>query len=178
MRNPILALTAVAVLGSAATVEARALTHRVDAPASAALFAAQPLAQSKDGGQTERGGRHSRTAAQEREICKEIRLVDRGNPGKGDAVYESVTIECPADPSTNIEAQQATLCGQTILVKRGYPGQGEEVLEGVKVRCPSDKPRAEKGRNLCETQTLLKRGYPGKGEDVFRTVLVDCPRER
>lgn len=185
MRNQVLALTVVAVVGSGWTVEASALAYRVNAPAYAARLVAQPLAQSEDRAQPERGERRSRAAAKERQICKEIKLVNRGHPGKGDAVYATVTVECPADRSATIDALQAEFCGQTILVKRGYPGQGQEVLESVKVRCPEDQaaPASDKRRTgmetkLCEAQMLVRRGDPGKGEDIFRTVRVDCPADR
>lgn len=187
MRNQIFALTAVAVVGSGTSFGAADLTYQVNGAAYAApsLLVAQRLAQSEDRAQPELGERRSSAAAKEREICKEIRLVDRGHPGKGEAVYETVTVECPADRSENMDVLQAKLCGQTILVKRGYPGQGEEVLESVMIRCPKDQaaPASDKRRTgmetkLCEAQMLVRRGDPGKGEDIFTTVRVDCPTDR
>lgn len=183
------AIAAAASLSCAANVsfaQSDPLKPRNEAAPYAAhsLWVAQPLAPSEDRAQPERGERRSSTAAQERQICKEIRLVDRGHPGKGDAVYETATVECPANRSEDLDARQVKLCGQTILVKRGYPGQGEEVLERTAVRCPMDQAapaspmrRTAPARTLCEAQSLVRRSHPGQGEDVFKTVLVDCPME-
>ena len=147
---------------------------------------AQPLAQSEERARPERGERRSSAAAKEWESCRQIRLVDRGHPGKADAVYETVTVECPADRAADIDVPDAELCGQTLLVKRGYPGHGQEVLERVKIRCPKDQAAlppdtrradADRETQLCKAHTLVKRGGPGQGKDLFRTVLVDCPAD-
>jgi len=184
-----LALTAVTVVayGASGQAIANAAAMRAVAPAATSFLIAQQSPQSEDRFQSNRGPHHAAIAAREPGVCKEMRLVDRGHPGKDDAVFEAVTVDCPEERSAIREAQRRELCGQTILVKRGYPGQGREVLESAEIRCPRHQARPRPGEErrrgmqepkLCEAQRLVWRGNPGKGEDIFQTVLVDCPADR
>lgn len=122
--------------------------------------------------------------------CTELRVVNPGSPGKGDARYERVRVACPVESVAQRSAHSTPIakhCGERMLVKRGNPGQDRQTLQVVRIRCAPDATRQTSARdgsatdavqrkmNLREAQRLVRRGDPGQGKDVFQTVLVDCP---